>query len=73
MEYDPNWQANNNSRKYLDNLIERDKPKKLDNRFEKNFRIGGTCPSCEQSMYVDSDWAQFRKFCGLCGQRLDWS
>lgn len=69
MEYDPNWQANNNSIEYLNNLIKRDKPKKPRKR-EFECQDGSSiklyvCGHCYELM-ADGD------FCNLCGGRIDW-
>lgn len=53
---------------YLISLINRDTPEKVcyDNLGRSE------CPSCDKS-YLHNGGMNRNKYCGYCGQRLDWS
>ncbi len=51
----------------LRRLVERDTPKKV--RYDNLGR--SECPSCDRS-YLHNGRMNRNKYCGYCGQRLDW-
>lgn len=52
----------------LEKLVERDTPKKV--CYDKVGR--SECPSCDRN-YLYNGRMNINKYCGYCGQRLDWS
>lgn len=52
---------------YLYTLIRRDRPMKIGEK--DRFNIGRKCNSCKK--YVMR--YECANFCGICGQRIDWS
>lgn len=51
--------------------------KALDMRIQKKFRLDDEkwicCPNCDETFYLHNQFGKRNKYCGNCGQALDWS
>lgn len=60
----------NKALEVLEELAERDTPKKVEVRTSKGFKFP-ICPNCKTELNEYYKYAN--KFCKECGQRIDWS
>lgn len=78
MLYD-NWSAtdiwtarllnvSNELNKSLEELVDKDTPKKILDKKEELHGMSFICPNCGKKIYTNF----IRNYCGECGQRLEW-
>lgn len=60
----------------LQELVDKEKPKKLKSKTDKDGRLLWICPNCGDvymKFWSDVETITCRKYCDECGQKLDWS
>lgn len=63
-------------KKVLQELVDKETPKKLKSKTDKDGRLLWVCPNCEDvymKFWSDVETITCRKYCDECGQKLDWS
>lgn len=60
----------------LQELVDKETPKKLKSKTDKDGRLLWICPNCGDvymKFWSDVETITCRKYCDECGQKLDWS
>lgn len=66
----------NESYDILEELVNKETPKKLKSKTDKDGRLLLVCPNCGDvymKFWSDVETITCRKYCDECGQKLDWS